>query len=57
MPEWVCEITIIEHHRLAHITADTKREALEKIRKSEWDFLDDATSYTVRKSGKLRESR
>lgn len=54
MARWTCPITIIEHRRLAFIEADTKAEAIEKLRASDWEELGDAQKFTVRKSGSMK---
>lgn len=56
MPMWEVEITVIEHKRTAFIEADTKTEALEKLRRFQWVELGDAESFTVRKSGRIMPS-
>jgi hypothetical protein len=55
MKRWYVPITIIEHRRMATVIAESRAEALKKIRAAEWDMeygLGDAEYYTIKVVGR-----
>lgn len=58
MPVWIIPITIVEHHRTARVEAPTKKEAIAKVRRAEWDdetALSDPERYDIRVVGPCEE--
>lgn len=49
--DWVVPITIVEHHRVARVKAESRTDALRKVRAAEWESLDDAERYTIKVVG------
>lgn len=44
---WEVPVTITEHHRVAIVTAESKSQAQQRARQSQWEHLEDAQRYTV----------
>lgn len=51
MPRWYIPVTVIEYGREALIEADTKAEAIRKLRAYQWEELTDASDFKVTKVG------
>jgi hypothetical protein len=48
---WCIPITLVEYGREALIEADTKTEALQKLRACDWEELSDCKRWKVTKVG------
>jgi hypothetical protein len=54
---WLIPITVVEYGRSAVIEADSKTEAIKKLRCREWDELTDEIEAKVTKVGAARREQ
>jgi hypothetical protein len=51
---WLIPVTVIEFGRVVRIEAESKTEAIKKLRSGEWESADDPSHYKVTKVGAAR---
>lgn len=55
MKTWHVPITLVEYGRAAIVQAETRTEAIAKVRRYEWDELSDQSGFKVTIVGKTEE--
>lgn len=55
MPRWLIPIVLVEYGHEAIIEAETRTEAIAKLRRCEWEELTDANRFKVTKVGAAKK--